>query len=137
MNQIRKCLRTVRKILTAENHKIMKILFKITRQNVSYYNRSTKGYEFIKTIESDKDGYDTVARYEDIDFFPQEDGKVFDQNGNEVYDPDYPKDFDFGDYNYYIADYDSLDQYNDAHVIRAIESSNPWNIDEIRELYTN
>ena len=112
----------------------MKFLLKITSDNVSSYNRSTKGYEFIQTVESDKIAYDVVARLEDVDFFPQEDGKVLDGSGNEVFDPAYPDDFDFGDYRFVVSEYDMLDEHDDAHLLRAIDDASPWNIDEIKEI---
>ena len=112
----------------------MKILVKIVPDNVSYFNRSTKGYEFIKTVESNEEGYNMVSSIEDADFFPQENGFVLSGSGNEVFDPEHPNTFDFGDYTYYIEDINRLDSFDDAHIIRAIEAKNPLNLKEIKEL---
>lgn len=111
----------------------MKLLVKITPDNVSNHNRATKGYEFVQTVASNEEGYSVVANIEDNDFYPQGNKFVLNANGNEVFDPKYPNDFDFVDYKYHIMDIDSLDSYDDAHIIRAIENENPSNIDEIKE----
>lgn len=100
----------------------MKILVKITNQCVSTYNKSTDGKEFISIVDSLEDGYNIVANREDGDFYPQEDGFVLSGSGSEVFDPNYPDTFDFGDYSYYITDVDTLDSYDDAALIRAIEA---------------
>ena len=112
----------------------MKLLFKITPDNVSSHNRSTNGYEFIQTVESMQDAYDVVSKLEDSDFYPQDDGFVLSANGNEVFDPKYADQFDFVDYKFYVMDTEALDVYDDAHIIRAIENEAPFNLEEIKEI---
>lgn len=109
----------------------MKILFKITPENVSSYSRSTKGFEFINTIEADEEAYQIVQSYEDTDFFPQEDGTVLRESGSDCYDPKYPGEFDFGDYRYMVWETSDINDYDDIHIIKAIQEYSPWNLDEI------
>ena len=111
----------------------MKLLFKQTNESVSTYNRSTKGLEFIKSIDSLEDMHDVVQAKEDGNFYPQKNGFILDSSGNEVFDPNYPESFDFGDYSYLVQNSELLDHHDDAHYIRAIETENPWNKAEILE----
>ena len=99
----------------------MNYLVKKTGENVrTYQSIGNKGVQVIDTVESIEDFYSKVANLEDSSFYPQEDGTVIDCSENEVYDPAYPEMFDFHDYTYSIVDGDSLDEWNDAHIINAI-----------------
>jgi len=108
----------------------MKLIFKRTGENVSSYNRSTRGYEFIDTCENEEEFYNIIMKIEENDYFPQEDGKVLNANGNEVFDPRFTNSFDDCDYNYYLESSEH-DEYNDAHKIRAIKKEKPYNIEAI------
>ena len=100
----------------------MKAVFKKTNECVRSYNRSTKGYEYVGEVEGSKEMYDLVARLEDNDFYPQEDGIVLSTSGDEVYDPQYKWSFEFGDYVYVAYDREELDEYTHAHLIKAIQN---------------
>ena len=100
----------------------MKLVFKKTGECVRSYNRSTIGYEYVGEVETPEQMYDLVSRLEDNDFYPQEDGKVLSGSGNEVFDPRYEWSFEFGDYDYVAYDTADLDEYSDAHLIRAIQA---------------
>lgn len=80
-----------------------------------------KGYELITHVKNQEEFFNTIRRLEDNDFFPEEEtGFVYEANGNEVFDPSYPNDFDFGDYTYVLLDATSLDDHRDSHVIAAL-----------------
>ena len=100
----------------------MKLVFKKTGECVRSYNKSTKGYEYVGEVSTPEQMYDLVAKLEDNDFYPQEDGKVLSASGNEVFDPRYEWSFEFGDYDYVAYDKENLDDYSDAHLIRAIKN---------------
>jgi hypothetical protein len=101
----------------------MLYLVKKTRENVSTYNRSTKGVEIIQKVKDLKDAYGLVEYFEDSDFFPQDDGSVLRAAGSECFDPNYPDVFDFLDYAYHVQDIKELDEYSDAHIIRAFKAA--------------
>ena len=101
----------------------MKLLVKRTPDNVITYNQSAKGLEVIQTVGSNEEAYDVVARLEDSDFFPQDDGVVLNYGGNEVYDPKYPNMWEMGDYTYYVEDVSDLDEYDDSEMIQALEEA--------------
>lgn len=101
----------------------MKVLAKQTGEAVRSYKRSTKGFEAVEEVKDPEDAYNLVSQLEDNDFYPQDDGSVWDANGNEVFDPNYPDTFDFGDYYYTVIDTDRLDEYHDAHKIQALEEA--------------
>jgi hypothetical protein len=117
-------LKRNRSVFLNKQTEIMKAVFKKVNECVSYYNRSTKGFEFVGKVNNDKEMYNLVASLEDNDFFPQENGIVLDASGSEVFDPSYPDDFDFGDYSYVTYDMDSLDEFDYAHLFRATEKQN-------------
>ena len=100
----------------------MKAVFKKTNECVRSYNKSTKGYDYVGQVQTPEEMYDLVAKLEDGDFYPQEDGIVLSSSGNEVFDPRYEWSFEFGDYDYVAYDTADLDDYSDAHLIRAIEN---------------
>lgn len=114
-----------------KNFAIMKLVIKKTFENVSSYNRKTDGHEFITTVNSIEEFKSKIESLEDQDYFDQEDGRVLDQDGNEVYDPSSPDSFDFGDYRYFIIEADSLDEDWDQAIVKSIEINNPWNKNEI------
>ena len=88
----------------------MYLLFKHTQENVSSYNRSTNGWEFITDVETLQDFRNKVGDYEDQDYFLQDDGSVTDCDGNEVIDNDpNSTSFDFGDYTYHAIKSDEID----------------------------
>ncbi len=107
------------------------LIFKATNENVSNYNRSTKGFEFIGTINNIKEFKNKILELESNDYYEQKDGSVLDANGNEVYDVNYPERFDDCDYNYYCEKASELNDDYDAHKIRAIKLANPYNLKEI------
>ncbi len=114
----------------------MKAIFKKTSDNVSTYNRSTNGYEFIGTVETLEDFYDKILELEQNDYYPQKDGTVLNANGNEIFDPNYPERFNDVDYNYFAEDVEKIspNEYDvDAAKLRAIENENPYNLDEIKQ----
>ncbi len=111
----------------------MKLVFKSTGENVSNYKRSTKGYEFLFSVESLSEFKNRILELESNDYYEQEDGSVLNTNGDEVYDVNYPGRFDDCDYNYYCEDISQLDEYYDAHKIRAIRDAQPYNIEELLE----
>jgi len=111
----------------------MKVIFKITGENVRSYNPGTKGYEFIDTCEDVESFYDKITTLEDPDIFEGEKGFLNDASGNEIFDPAYPNRFDFTDYNYYVEDVDSLDDYFDGNKIKSIKNAKPFNLVEILE----
>lgn len=103
----------------------MKYLIKRTNENVRGYQKiGNKGHEAICTVADLQDFHNKVEELESNDFFPQEDGIVLNSAGNEVFDTNYPNDFDFGDYIYYMIDAEDLDHYGDAHIINAIKQFN-------------
>ena len=108
---------------------IMKAVFTTKGENIRSYIRSTNGWEFSDTVETQEEFYDKVANWEDVDFFPQEDGTVNNGNGNEVFDPKYPAQFDFGDYDYRLIEVSELTDDQ----IKAVQNANPWNLDAILE----
>lgn len=101
---------------------IMKAVFKITGENVSKYRSiGNKGYEFIQEVSDEKEFYDVIQALEDQDFFPQADGTVLRASENEAFDPDYPEEFDFVDYRYFLIETDELDEYDDAHILNSMK----------------
>jgi hypothetical protein len=99
----------------------MKFLIKQTKENVrAYQTIGNKGVQVLDTVDSLEDLYNKVQTLEDDDFYPQEDGIVLNAAGNEVFDPNYPNDFDFVDYKYYMVDQEDLDDYKDAHILNVI-----------------
>lgn len=112
----------------------MKAIFKLIPENVSYHNRSTGGYEFISTVNTNEEFFDEIARLESEDFFEQEDGSVHDQSGNEVFDPKHPTSFDFGDYSYTVeevSEISPLEYACDMHKLKAVEQANPFDLEDI------
>ena len=111
----------------------MKFITKQTGENVSLYNRSTHGLEIIDVVKSHEEFYQKVQSLEDSDFFPQDNGVVLRASQNEAYDPQYPNEFDFGDYRYYLKEVDYLLEDEDAVFIRALKSSGIINSNELLE----
>lgn len=73
---------------------------------------NNRGYKLVADVWSQDEFYDLVQSLEDKDFFPENDGFVFDGNQNEVYDPNYPESgFDFGDYQYVCIEEKDLSDY--------------------------
>lgn len=107
----------------------MKAIFQVKPEHVRGYIRSTKGWEFCDTVENETEFYNNVADWNDSSFFPNEDGTVQNQNGNEVFDPKYPSEFDFGDYYYRLIEVSELDE----NQVQAVKNDNPWNMDDILE----
>lgn len=95
----------------------MKILVRQHNQCTSKYRRFPEGKEVVCATE---DLYESVASLEDIDFFPQESGVVYDASGNEVFDPNYPDSFDYGDYSYYLIESNDLNEDDDMVLLTAI-----------------
>lgn len=83
----------------------MKKLFKYTHENT----RAGKTRAFISDVDSNEDAYVKVNELEDSNFFPQEDGKVLDSSGNEVFDPKFPTNFDFHDYHYDVEEFKKIE----------------------------
>ena len=111
----------------------MYAIFQKIPQNVSSYNRSTHGWVFNDTCEDLQDFKNKMLNWEDANTFEQEDGLILDQNGSEVYDPDYPTYFEFGDYDYICEKVDDLSESLDEDKIKAIENANPWNLEAIKK----
>ena len=85
-------------------------IFQYTPENVRSHNRATSGWEYHGHVKTHQEFYNKVAGWEDQDFFPQDDGRVMDQSGNEVYDPEYPNQFDFGDWDYRLIKAEDLEE---------------------------
>lgn len=107
----------------------MKALFIKYPQNVSQYRNSVNGWEFIATVDSNEEAFKIVARLEDQDFFPQDDGTVKTASGAWCYDPAHPDCFEFGDYTYYVVEVSEIDVPSDKY--SAIIKERPWNMDDI------
>ena len=80
-----------------DKNKKMKLV-RHTNESTSYGKKS----EIICNVANNQEAFDKVAQLEDQNWFPQSDGKIFDVDSNEVYDPKYPTQFDFVDFHYTV-----------------------------------
>lgn len=113
----------------------MKALFLYFPENVRQGRpNQVNGWRFISTLKSDTEAFDYINLFEEI--FPVDENPtenvILDGNGRVVYDPMHSDRYEFGYYTYYIEVVRDLDEYNDAHKIQAMISSDPWNLAEIK-----
>lgn len=117
----------------------MKAIFKkVTATNHPRYNANTKGWEFIDLARDEDDFcalFNVVSDRETFfDMKQSEKGTYYmDESGNEVYDPNYPDRWDFTDYQYFIIDMSTLDEWNDSDKIDAIKEC-PYAFEEVKEV---
>ena len=90
------------------------LIFSHKPQHVTGHVRKTSGWEFHGHVRTLQEGFEKIEGWEDDQFFPQEDGRVTDQNGDEVYSPSAPDFFDFGDWTYNL--HSCADQLTDAQL---------------------
>jgi hypothetical protein len=112
----------------------MKIIVLKHPENVRAYRRSTNGYHFKGIAKDQQDFYNKVTTWESQDIFTMEDGVILDQSQNEVFNPASPDSFDFYDYTYAMVSVESLNHYDDAALIRAIEVDNLYESEEVLNL---
>lgn len=113
----------------------MKALFLYFPENVRQGKPNhVNGWRFVATLENNADAFEYLMQLEDI--FPADEkpmqNRIYDGNGREVYDPNYPDRWLFGDYTYFIETIRELDEFIHAHKIKAILNADPWNIDRIK-----
>lgn len=68
------------------------------------YSLFKNGIETIEDLESLEQFKQVVLNLENSQSFLQDDGRVLDSNGNEIFDPNYPDEFDYIDYAYRIKE---------------------------------
>ena len=107
----------------------MKAIFENRPQNVSKHNRTTNGWIFHGLVEDEKEFFGKIQNWEDRDFFQEDDGSVNNQNGDQVFDPENPVEFDFQDYRYHCLDADDL---NDDQ-LEAVRQSNHYDAEILKE----
>lgn len=110
----------------------MKALFQKFPQNVSQYRNYPNGWKFIETIDSDDQAFNIVAEREDQDFFPQDNGTVLCCSGGEVFNPNDPTRYYFGDFDYHVVDLTEISEGDHQH--QSIIQERPWNMDEIEAI---
>lgn len=111
----------------------MKALFKKFPQSSFQYRNYPNGWKFIDTIDSDEQAFNIVAEREDQDFFPQDDGTVLCCSGGEVFNPNDPTRYYFGDFDYHVVDLAEINTVDDVDMILAIDIERPWNHKEITD----
>lgn len=103
------------------------LVFKKVEESCKRYKRSTKGYEFLGLVNEVKYFHKLVKVSEPEDYFPQENGTVTDQDGNEVFDPWYPELYDYGDYQYLLVSSIGFNQRTNYYepLLKAVAENNP------------
>jgi len=97
----------------------MKIFARVHHQSTRSYSRYTDGIELLKECNTVDEIAKWVQYYEDMEFFPQDNGTVQDSNGNVVFKSGWDS-YEYGDYHYMIVDTEDLDDYHDGKLIEEI-----------------
>ena len=78
-------------------------IFQHTLPHCSGYNPETKGIEYLRKCKGIQEFKDWVELVHEFDFWTQKDGTIHDSQGREIYDPELPKTFSFGDFDYFLV----------------------------------
>jgi hypothetical protein len=86
----------------------MKYVFCQFMPNVLRYRMFENGLIYLGQIEAEADFKNIVQSFENDNYFEQFDGSVWNCNCDEIYTPDCPGLFDFGDYQYLAVSFEQL-----------------------------
>lgn len=117
----------------------MYLIIKNVEEYCSGYNRQTGGKEFIDTCQNLDEFMEIISKKHESDFFDQPNGTVTNQQGEEIYDPENPGLFFFGDFSYTclkVSDID-IETDNGKRIIKAVEKYSPHNLTEIMRIVYN